>query len=448
MPVPVEQYLPQGLTIDQLFDTLGHASNFAYAPPNVYPMSVPDFQPADGAERPVPGDDRLGLYAHVPFCNYSCSFCFYAKKVDDDPQRMARYVQAVRRELEAVPRDKKLTQLYFGGGTPTALTASLLDELLDAALSRFDRSEEATHTVESSPESVSDEHLAVLQRHGIGRVSIGIQSLDERILEVVNRQHTRPAAMETVRRLVGSGLMTNCDLIYGLPGQDEASFQSDFETLVQLGVFSVTAYNLRLNENTPVARTLTAQERLNLERLIRWRGFVRELADSLGFVQSRWHTFVRKESRFQDVTGRGNQFGVGSSARSRLGNRIYRNQKDLNEYLRRVEAGRSPVQEVFDLREEDRRTRYLALSLGEGQVLSRHRYAQEFQRDLDDDFGEPLRRLAGSRLLEDDGEVIRMSDAGKLIYDLVTLAFYPPSKREWLRRKRAEASSRFPVVEA
>src|SRR5439155_20651732 len=106
------------------------------------------------------------------------------------------------------------------------------------------------------------EHIRVLRDHGIERSSMGVQTLAEQLLDKVERAHDSRQAVDACERLLGAGLIVNIDLIYGLPEQTEADFRRDFETVARLGVHSVTAYNLRVNERTPVSKLITQDEKL------------------------------------------------------------------------------------------------------------------------------------------------------------------------------------------
>lgn len=425
--------------LERIVQALGAVQRVAYAPTSVYPMSAPAFVATPGAERPQPAGGRLGIYVHVPFCEYGCTFCFYAKRVGASPERMRRYVAAAVRELGWVVPDTPLSQLYVGGGTPTSLPADLLDELLATVLARVRDDGQQIHTVECSPETATEEYLRVFRRRGIGRVSMGIQSLDDAVLDSVSRRHSGAEALVACERLVASGLIVNVDLIYGLPRQTEATFRGDFEAVAARGVDAVTAYDLRINERTPVAGRLRQDERLDLARLVHWRAFVQRTADALGYRQMRWREFVRgtpasgvRKPRFEDVTSIGNQIGIGPSARSRLGNIVYRNSADIDRYTARVEAGQSPVEETFLLRVEDRKARFVALSLGDGRPLNRSEYAREFGCSVEDDYGEVLQGVLAAGLASDDGDCISLTETGKLVYDRVTLAFYPQRARGWI----------------
>jgi oxygen-independent coproporphyrinogen-3 oxidase len=439
---------PSPAALDRVARALASVPRAAYSVPHVYPSAAPAYTPAPLAERPRPALDQLRLYVHVPFCRYHCTFCYFAVRVGASTDTMARYVRALVRELEWAPPGTPLSQLFVGGGTPTALPAELLDELLGAIFERCPPAGPGMHTVETSPETISPAHIDVLKRRGVGRVSMGIQSLDGEVLGAVHRKQTGGGALAACELLVGSGLLLNVDLIYGLPGQTEESFLRDFDAIAERGVPSFTAYSLRVNERTPVAKALGREDPFDLAGLMRWRAIVQRSAEERGYTQTRWHTFKRLDGIaaaherlpcFDDAMF-GYQLGIGMSARSHLGYAVYRNHDQLPVYVDRVERGLSPVEQVFPLDEEDRRTQAVARTLGDGQKLSRAHYERIFGRSIDEDYGPVLARLDAGGLLEDDGSELSLSADGRLVYDLVTLAFYPKRARDWLASREERAS--------
>jgi oxygen-independent coproporphyrinogen-3 oxidase len=209
-------------------------------------------------------------------------------------------------------------------------------------------------------------------------------------------------------------------------------------------VHSVTVYDLRLNEQTPIARRVTDEDRLKLQRLVQWRLFVKQTAAELGFVQTRWHTFKRPDPNaarherapHHDRSGRGFQLGIGMSARSHLGATVYRTHERIPQYLERVEAGRSPVEHSIQLGEDDRRTQYVTSTIGDGKALDRADYEQVFGNALEDDFGDPLGRLRAGGLIESKDGLLNLSEVGRLVHDRVTFNFYPQRVLNWLDRRR------------
>lgn len=435
------------LDLEAITGVLGPRPPVSYAAAHAYPASAPAFTPAPLRQRQAAAGNRLRLYAHVPFCAYRCSFCFFAVRVGAQRQEMERYVQVLLRELEWAQPGTPLIQLFMGGGTPTLLPPDLLDRLLGGIFARLPSQGDQLHCVESSPDSITPAHLDVLVRHGIGRISMGTQSLHDDQLGDVNRLHTAQQTLDACHLVMDSGLVLNIDLMYGLPGQTMESFRRDWATLAEIGVPSLTVYDLRLNERTSVARDLRQSERLGLEQLIEWRSFVAKTARDFGFSQTRWHTFKRmntpaarhQRAPHHDAAGRGYQLGIGLSARSQLGNVVYRNHSDMGTYLERVESGVSPVEQVIELQNDDRRTQYVMTTLGDGRSLDRADYAATFGEPFEVAFGEPTQRLLAGGLLEEEGQVLRLSPVGRLLYDRVAYNFYPARVLEWLNGRRPPA---------
>ena len=433
--------------VDRVAHALGDAPRAAYTTPIVYPWAVQNFEARPLAERPHPPTDRLGLYVHIPFCNYHCTFCFYAVRAGAKRQEMERYVAALARELEWVEPGTSLSQLVVGGGTPTALPADLLEHVLAAIFARM-ATTDGVHTLEASPDSISEAHIRVLQNHGIGRVSIGVESMDAAVLGAVHRRHSPAQALAACRMVADSGLSLNIDLIYGLPGQTEDSFRRDLEAVAACGVRSLCLYALRLNEKTPVAGQLTAEERLDLAHLMRWRAFVARAAAETGFTQTRTYTFKRVDSgpswHERAATSRPDvtryELGIGMSARSQLGHAVYRNHERSEVYMQRVEQGRSPVESVFELHVRDRKTQFVASSLCNGKPLERAAYERTFGAPIDADFDELLERLRGAELIDDDNVRIVLTETGMLVYDRVLLCFYPHRAQGWLQTWAAHAT--------
>lgn len=449
-----------GLAVDveAVRAAIGGVPRVAYEAAHVYPLSAPRFTPRPRAPREIPAGGPLRLYVHVPFCRYACTFCFYAKRVNTPRSEMQRYVDALRCELDAFADDTALQQLYVGGGTPTALPPDLLDDVLASVSARIPLDRESCHTVEGSPESLTAEHVEVLQRRGIGRVSLGVQTLDEAILQSINRQHSAQQAVDVCTLLVGAGFSVNVDLIYGFPAQSEDSLRRDLETFAALGAQSLTLYNLRLNERTPLTTVLADLQRVDLPVLMRWRRCVEKVTDALGYTQTRWHTFQHRDRRQpghdrapgMNAFGIGREIGIGVSAFSHLSETIYRNNDTFAGYLSRIEAGESPVEDVFPLSPDDRRTLFIARTLGDGRPLSLNEYQRTFAHSIEDDFGSALDRLRGADLVRETTGRLALTETGRLVYDLVTLAFYPDAARQWLdgrqdgRAPRAATSTTSP----
>jgi oxygen-independent coproporphyrinogen III oxidase len=221
-----------------------------------YPVS-----PADWARYRVPGplsfasDKELSFYIHVPFCRRLCSFCEYTRMVCPDEEMQSKYVQALDGEVSrfvSEHMDLMLRGFDIGGGTPTALSETNLDLLLQTfreAADWLDVSADFEPSIEATFETVTERKAALIARAGIRRVSLGIQSTDADVLKKNNRAGIDIGSMKrTMEMLHGSGIRkVNLDMMYGLKGQTAETLRKDLQTISCLNPEQVTLYELRTN---------------------------------------------------------------------------------------------------------------------------------------------------------------------------------------------------------
>jgi len=426
------------INLEKISGFLKDTPTMAYSAPHDYPHAAEIFKKHTNIKRDEIESDIIRLYLHIPFCNYACSYCCYAKTVNNDELQKESYVSALIKEIDTIGPDKKISQFFICGGTPTAINPVQLNRVLDR-LSRFKYADDRiAHTIETSPESISLEHLKVIKNFGVKRVSMGIQSLNENILEVINRKHTHEKTIEACNLILNQGFILNIDLIYGLPGQTMKSFEDDLNLLAKIGVPSFTVYNLRINQNTKIVKKFKDDELLNIKKIIEWRNFIKKTAENLDYEQTRWHTFKKINSNAnehkrlptsdQDVMGY--QFGAGVSARSSINHKVYRNISNIKEYIQRVESGISPVDEIIHLGQEDLKTIHISRTLGDGNELDMDDYKEIFNTGFYSDFPGVIDQLITGELLELSGSKLKLSDEGKSLYDIVTLAFYPKEVKQ------------------
>lgn len=198
-----------------------------------------------------------GIYVHVPFCGRKCQYCDFHSVVADDTF-VGSYFDAFRREVDARASqlgNHTFQTLFIGGGTPSVLRVARLEQLLDLLHRRFSFSADAEITVEVNPSSLSAEKLQCLRSGGVNRLSMGVQSFEPHLLQVLGRLHSVGQVHESfaaARRLGFDNL--SVDLMFGLPDQTTAQWQSTLAAAVQLGVEHVSAYSLILEEGTAFYR--------------------------------------------------------------------------------------------------------------------------------------------------------------------------------------------------
>lgn len=189
------------------------------------------------------------MYVHVPFCAKTCDFCaFYQIKPSADA--VERYLVGIAQELALVPRLQNPTTIFWGGGTPGLLAARDLDRLGQLVRERCDASLEEW-SVELAPSSVTEERLAALKQLGVTRVSLGVQSFQPELLDALGRQHTRERVFQAYERIRDAGFASvNLDLIFAIPGQDEAAWLTDIRQAGELAPDHLSTYCLTFEEDT------------------------------------------------------------------------------------------------------------------------------------------------------------------------------------------------------
>lgn len=302
------------------------------------------------------------LYVHFPFCRVHCSYCAFAVSTDDTAQR--RYFEALLHEIEGRAGGEEIDTIYFGGGTPSRTEPEFLERVTARLRERLVISPDAEFSLEANPEDVRPESLTFWRSLGVNRISVGVQSFDDRELRPLGRVHGSHLARQAVQLAVNSGIRTSLDLILGLPNQDEASFRSTLETAIDLGVGHLSIYMLDLEEGSALTRrvaggvtTLPDDElvaRLYVEAIERLR--------QAGFEQYEISNFARagEECRHNLHYWRREQYlGFGLSAHSFIGERRAANSRDLMRYI--DDPMRGDFSEVLGEGERKRETIFLRL---------------------------------------------------------------------------------------
>jgi oxygen-independent coproporphyrinogen-3 oxidase len=212
---------------------------------------------------PLP--NALGLYVSIPFCRSKCTYCNFASGVypaaSHEPymERVIADLRGARSWAEGmgVELPRAVDSIYLGGGTPSLLEAELIDRLFAAMRAEFEVDAEAEITIECAPAQLAEEALQAFLRAGVNRVSLGVQSFIDGELRVSGRLHTRATAVETIARLRAAGITNlNVDLIAGLAGQTESSWEESLTALAELDLPHASVYMLEVDEDSRLGREL------------------------------------------------------------------------------------------------------------------------------------------------------------------------------------------------
>ncbi len=334
--------------------------------------------------------EKLGIYIHIPFCRSKCDYCdFYS--LSGRESRMGDYQKALLAHLkETAPfaREYQVDTIYFGGGTPSFYGAKRLAELVAAVRRLFHVTRDVEVTLEANPDSVDQKSLSKLRRAGFNRLSLGVQSACEGELRAIHRPHTFQQAKAAVAAARGAKFKNlSLDLIYGLPGQDCASWRETVEAALTLEPEHLSCYGLKVEEGTPLACRVATGETLPDEdqQADCYLWTVARLAQA-GYYQYEISNFARPgfQSRHNLKYWLGKPYlGFGPGAHSDFGERRYGFSRDLEGYISGVLKGGTIVSENDLIPKRERGSEYLMLRMRTVRGIEEWEYRREYYMSFD-----------------------------------------------------------------
>lgn len=326
----------------------------------------------------------LGIYIHVPFCRSKCSYCdFYS--VTEKGSLMDHYMDAVCdhiRESGPLAPDYRVDTIYFGGGTPSFFGADAMAEILAQLRRSFDVAADAEITFEANPDSVTPRLLRRLKGEGFNRVSLGVQTDDDRILRELGRPHDYAQAVEAVAMIRKAGFKNlSLDLIYGLPGQDLESWQRTLLNVLSLQPEHISCYGLKVEEGTPLYEQ---QFRISLPdddmQADMYLATV-ELLRSKGYRQYEISNFCKRgrESRHNMKYWTGGEYlGFGPNASSDFAGKRFGIVRDVHGYIEGIQNGGQVLVDVQPIPNRERAGEYLMMRLRTTSGISGEEYEKQY----------------------------------------------------------------------
>ena len=199
----------------------------------------------------------LSIYIHIPFCLKRCNYCDFLT-FDDKNGHQSKYTTALINDIKQSSRafkDYTVQTIFFGGGTPTALSAWQLSEILGYALENFSISSDVCITTEANPETICLAYLKELRQAGFNRLSIGVQSFDNDLLKLIGRPHDSKRAVSSILEAKEAGFDNiNIDLMFSIPTQKIDDFENDLKTATSLPISHISTYSLIIEQDTPISK--------------------------------------------------------------------------------------------------------------------------------------------------------------------------------------------------
>ncbi|HEY3606297.1 MAG TPA: coproporphyrinogen-III oxidase family protein [Pseudonocardiaceae bacterium] len=392
-----------------------------------------------------PRSDSLNVYLHIPYCSGICSYCYFAKVVDNGNSAVSKdeYIDLLIREisakLERYGSDARIATVHFGGGTPSILEPHQIKKIM-AFLHTLGNEDDMEVTFECAPETVHAnlDKLLTLRDNGVNRVNLGVESLDDRVLKIMARRHGADMTRRSLDNIRDAGFTNvNVDLIYALPGQSVASWVATMREISRWQLESVSVYRLRRH---PMKRISKLEQELypSYEDGLRMQlahGLV--MADH-GYLRVQSHKYAIKEQKIQQQTerkrgvSRTQLLSAGCGSYGFLNSTFYWNTKSLGEWGRRVRAGEHPTWLGRTLGRDDLMRKSFVLGVHTHTGIPRDEFAQKFGVDPLAVFGDEIGLAQRLGLFEVTDSAIRPTELGYFFGDELSVLFYSPQIRQQL----------------
>jgi oxygen-independent coproporphyrinogen-3 oxidase len=370
---------------------------------------------------------KHGIYVHIPFCLRKCAYCdFYS--LTDLTQRQS-FVDSLLREMVLVnSHDAPSDTLYFGGGTPSILTAHQIETIMRQAHSLFTLTPDAEITMEVNPGTVTQDYLNFLRQIGINRINIGVQSFSRDTLEFLERIHSPDHATQVIQHARKAGFDNmGLDFIFGVPGQDASSWQDDLKKALVFEPEHLSCYILSFEKGTPLDQmrknnAFKAPPEQHIADLFR---ITQQILKDAGYEQYEISNYARIRTGGKTWRSRHNRkywsfapyTGLGPAAHSYAAPVRHWNVRDVGLYTAVLAQGRLPIQEREKTTTEQQITEAIYLGLRTSDGIDTVHFEKSFQMDFNQQYGDILSALCQENLVLVENGRCALTPAGMLFHD-------------------------------
>lgn len=373
----------------------------------------------------------IGLYIHIPFCAKKCKYCDFVSFVGES-KKIQEYIECLQKELIMVGAQNKqdnqegrdelleVATVYFGGGTPSFLPAEEIQKIMDTIRKHFILKQDCEITIEINPGTASREKFLTYQKAGINRLSIGLQAIQEHVLNVIGRIHDYQKFEETYQMARELGFQNiNVDLMIGLPKQNVVDVEKSVEKIISLNPEHISVYSLIVEEGTKLAQEIQEGSLIlpkeETERKEYWT--VKKMLEEAGYVHYEISNFAKpgKASRHNtDCWSQKEYMGFGIAAHSYTDGIRYSNTEDLEKYITNIQKDKAEDNFIFHEKQdvEAQMKEYMLLGLRKIQGVEISRFKEKYGINPIYYYRLELDQLVRDDLVEVDDDFIKLTKRG------------------------------------
>lgn len=358
---------------------------------------------------------EIALYIHIPFCKQKCLYCDFPSFCGKE-EFMIEYSRALEKDIDSIS-DRVIKTIFIGGGTPTYLSLDAWTNI-KKAIDKLNKAENLEFTVEGNPGTFTEEKLKFLREMGVNRLSIGLQSWQNRILKKIGRIHSTDEfieAYELARKMGFNNI--NVDLMFGLPDQNMNDLQNTLESVVRLNPEHVSCYSLIIEENTPFHK-MYEEDKLNLPSEELEREMYRHIVSFLrqqGYHQYEISNFSKpkRECVHNLVYWNLEEYvGCGVASHSYVDGLRYRKTENIEEYIRDVRMNRNLKLDMHKNSLKDETEEFMFMGLRKIDGISIIGFSERFQKDIYSVYGEIIKKHINNQMLIKKDDRLFLSERG------------------------------------
>lgn len=376
---------------------------------------------------------ELGIYIHIPFCAKKCYYCDFVS-YPNMKEKQKEYVEALKKEIKSYDlQNYNITTIYIGGGTPSYIESKYIVEVLEYIKSKLNANETKFEnmeiTIEVNPGTVTKEKLLDYKKVGINRLSIGLQSTNDRLLKQIGRIHKYQDFLQTYNLARNVGFTNiNIDLMLGLPNQSIKDLKESIEKVISLQPEHISIYSLIVEEGTKLYKQIETGElqlpEEELERKMYW--YTKSKLELAGYKHYEISNYAKpkRESKHNSNCWEQKQYvGIGASAHSYLDNIRYCNVSNLKEYISNMENVEADFEEKYIVNErqnlEDRKNEFMLLGLRKIDGVSITMFKEKYVENPIFRYRDSLEKLVNEGLVLIDGDMIKLTNKGLDLANIV-----------------------------
>ncbi|MBQ9298506.1 MAG: oxygen-independent coproporphyrinogen III oxidase [Clostridia bacterium] len=374
---------------------------------------------------------KIGLYVHIPFCKQKCKYCDFVS-FSEKEDLMEEYIECLCQEIEEVGQginldvenkiceETEISTIYIGGGTPSYIKEKYIAQIMQTIYDNYIIEKNTEITIEINPGTVNEEKIKKYKELGINRLSIGVQSTKNKLLNMLGRIHTYEEFTNTFDLARKAGFDNiNIDFMIGLPNQTMEDIEDILTETKKLNPEHISIYSLILEDGTPMSKMVENKELYipndDLERNMYWR--IKGGLEELGYIHYEISNFAKPgmESKHNsDCWEQKEYMGFGAAAHSYIDNARFSNIDSIEEYIKNYKEDKIENNFIFHEKQnlEAKMKEYMILGLRKITGIDCSKFENNFSKDVFEVFSKEIEKLIKEELIEIDDGYIKLSDRG------------------------------------